>query len=93
MKDKTPTAVAKSDVALKAPTTPTKAPKPNATATPVTPTPPAAQSTLAGPKGVNLEKVDLGKISSILSSLTTAMKNTGVFRSVIMIRTCSPPDV
>ncbi|XP_031708845.1 regulation of nuclear pre-mRNA domain-containing protein 2 isoform X1 [Anarrhichthys ocellatus] len=79
-KDKTSTAVAKSDAASKVPTTPTKASKTNATAaataTPLTPTPAAAQSTPTTPMGVNLEKVDLGKISSILSSLTSAMKNT-----------------
>lgn len=72
---------AKSDAASKPPTTPTKASKTNstaATATSVTPTSATAQSTPATPLGVNLEKVDLGKISSILSSLTSAMKNTGV---------------
>lgn len=85
-KDKTSTAAAaKSDAALSFPTTPTKASKTNAvpaaaTATPVTPTSAAAQSAPTNPLGVNLEKVDLGKISSILSSLTSAMKNTGVFK-------------
>lgn len=93
-KDKTSTAVAKttkSDTASKLPTTPTKALKTNtattaATATPVTPTSAAAQSAPTTPLGVNLEKVDLGKISSILSSLTSAMKNTGVFRGLGKIK-------
>ncbi|XP_041650451.1 regulation of nuclear pre-mRNA domain-containing protein 2 isoform X2 [Cheilinus undulatus] len=77
-KDKLSAAVTKatkSDTAAKAPTTPTKASKANTTAsamaTPVTPT-----SGPVTPLGVNLEKVDLGKISSILNSLTSAMKNT-----------------
>lgn len=91
-KDKTSTAVTKtnkSDVASKLPTTPTKAPKTSATAaaastaTPVTPTSAAAQSAPTTPLGVNLAKVDLGKISSILSSLTSAMKTTGVFWEMI----------
>lgn len=51
---------------------------------PSTPAKPAksnsAQSAALTPMAVNLEKVDLGKISSILSSLTSAMKNTGMFR-------------
>lgn len=83
-KDKASAAVskaAKSEAASKLPTTPTKASKTNASAaasaTPATPT--SAQSAPATPLGVNLAKVDLGKISSILSSLTSAMKNTGVF--------------
>ncbi|XP_034408893.1 regulation of nuclear pre-mRNA domain-containing protein 2-like isoform X1 [Cyclopterus lumpus] len=79
-KDKTDTAVAKSVAASTVPTTPTKASKINATAaataTAVTPTPAPAQSAPITPMGMNLEKVDLGKISSILSSLTSAMKNT-----------------
>uniref|UniRef100_A0A665TZY8 Regulation of nuclear pre-mRNA domain-containing protein 2 n=1 Tax=Echeneis naucrates TaxID=173247 RepID=A0A665TZY8_ECHNA len=82
-KDKTSTAVSKatkSDAASKLPTTPTKPSRTSATtaatATPVTPTSAATQSTPAAPLGVNLAKVDLGKISSILSSLTSAMKNT-----------------
>ncbi|XP_034553362.1 regulation of nuclear pre-mRNA domain-containing protein 2 isoform X2 [Notolabrus celidotus] len=82
-KDKSSAAVAKatkSDAASKPPTTPTKATKTNAmaatTANPVTPTSASAPSTPATPLGVNLEKVDLGKISSILNSLTSAMKNT-----------------
>lgn len=82
-KDKASTAVAKttkSDAAPKPPTTPTKGSKTNAaTATPAQPTSAAAQSAPSTPLGVNLEKVDLGKISSILSSLTSAMKNTGMF--------------
>ncbi|XP_039662710.1 regulation of nuclear pre-mRNA domain-containing protein 2 isoform X2 [Perca fluviatilis] len=79
-KDKASAAVAKSDAASKPPTTPTKVSKINtpaaAPAAPVTPTAAAAQSAPTTPMGVNLEKVDLGKISSILSSLTSAMKNT-----------------
>ncbi|XP_023258106.1 regulation of nuclear pre-mRNA domain-containing protein 2-like isoform X3 [Seriola lalandi dorsalis] len=82
-KDKASTAVSKatkSDASSKPPTTPTKASKTNATtaatATPGTPTSATAQSTPTTPLGVNLAKVDLGKISSILSSLTSAMKNT-----------------
>ncbi|AWO96537.1 putative regulation of nuclear pre-mRNA domain-containing protein 2-like [Scophthalmus maximus] len=82
-KDKASAAVskaAKSDSAPKLPSTPTKASKTNSTAavtaTPVTPTSAAAQSAPATPLGVNLAKVDLGKISSILSSLTSVMKNT-----------------
>lgn len=74
-KDKTiPTAVT-----AVAPTTPTKASKSDvaaATATTVTPTSANAHSTPANPLGVSLAKVDLGKISSILNSLTSAMKNT-----------------
>ncbi|TWW79069.1 Regulation of nuclear pre-mRNA domain-containing protein 2 [Takifugu flavidus] len=53
---------AKPGTASKPPSTPTKPAKSN-------PAPSA-------PGGVNLEKVDLGKISSILNSLTCAMKNT-----------------
>lgn len=60
---------AKPGAAPKPPTTPTKPPKSN-------PAPSA-------PVGVNLEKVDLGKISSILSSLTSAMKNTGRTRGSV----------
>lgn len=60
---------AKSAAASKLPTTPTKSAKSN-----------SAQSAPLTPMGVNLEKVDLGKISSILSSLTSAMKNTGIVR-------------
>ncbi|CAJ1062340.1 regulation of nuclear pre-mRNA domain-containing protein 2 isoform X1 [Xyrichtys novacula] len=82
-KDKASAAVAKttkSDTASRTPTTPTKTSKNNtiaaATANPVVPNSAAAPSTPATPLGVNLEKVDLGKISSILSSLTSAMKNT-----------------
>ncbi|KAK5892294.1 hypothetical protein CesoFtcFv8_012686 [Champsocephalus esox] len=70
----------KSDAPSKLPSTPTKAPKTittaAATATPLTPTSAAAQSAAVTTMGVNLDKVDLGKISSILSSLTSAMKNT-----------------
>ncbi|XP_047454293.1 regulation of nuclear pre-mRNA domain-containing protein 2 isoform X2 [Mugil cephalus] len=82
-KDKPSVAVpktTKSDVASKPPNTPTKASKANtsaaATVTPVTPTSATATSAPTTPLGVNLAKVDLGKISSILSSLTSAMKNT-----------------
>ncbi|XP_026172559.1 regulation of nuclear pre-mRNA domain-containing protein 2-like isoform X2 [Mastacembelus armatus] len=82
-KDKAPTAVAKTnkpDATSKLPTTPTKTSKTNATAsttaTPVTPTSTAAQSAPSTPLGVSLAKVDLGKISSILSSITSAMKTT-----------------
>lgn len=83
-KDKASPAVAKTtklDAVSKPPTTPTKASKSNsaATATPVTPTSTTAPNTSTNPLGVNLAKVDLGKISSILSSLTSAMKNTGAF--------------
>lgn len=77
-KDKTFTAVTKtnkSDAASKLPTNATA----SATNTPVTPTSSTAQTAPTTPLGVNLAKVDLGKISSILSSLTSAMKTTGVF--------------
>lgn len=64
------------DAAPKTPTTPTRASK--VTMGPLTAsTSAAAQSAGPAPLGVSLEKVDLGKISSILSSLTSAMKNTG----------------
>lgn len=71
--------VTKADTAPKTPTTPTKASKVASAAG--TPAPSAsacgtAQSAPSAPLGVSLEKVDLGKISSILSSLTSAMKNT-----------------
>ncbi|KAM9852389.1 regulation of nuclear pre-mRNA domain-containing protein 2 [Aulostomus maculatus] len=69
----------KLDAASKVPTTPTKVSKTNTTATtaaPVTPTSTSAPTSPTTPLGVNLAKVDLGKISSILSSLTAAMKNT-----------------
>nr|XP_020473229.1 regulation of nuclear pre-mRNA domain-containing protein 2 isoform X2 [Monopterus albus] len=80
-KDKVSSAVAKtnkSDATSKLPTTATKASKTSASAaaTPVTPTSTTAQSAPTTPLGVNLAKVDLGKISSILSSLTSAMKTT-----------------
>ncbi|XP_068178917.1 regulation of nuclear pre-mRNA domain-containing protein 2-like isoform X2 [Antennarius striatus] len=78
-KDKVAAAAAKTtkpEVASKPPATPTKAYKSSAAATSVTPTSAAAQNAPTTPLGVNLEKVDLGKISSILSSLTSAMKNT-----------------
>ncbi|XP_069551976.1 regulation of nuclear pre-mRNA domain-containing protein 2-like isoform X1 [Brachyistius frenatus] len=82
-KDKPSTAVSKttkSEAPSKLPNTPTKASKTNAsaaaTATPLTPTSATAASAPTTPLGVNLAKVDLGKISSILSSLTSAMKNT-----------------
>lgn len=80
----TSTAVAKAtkaDAAPKTPTTPTKASKVTTATSTLTPsTSAAAQSTATAPLGVSLEKVDLGKISSILSSLTSAMKNTGTVR-------------
>lgn len=72
----------KPDVLSKLPDTPAKASKVNAptpTSTPVTPTTTKATSAPTSPLGVNLAKVDLGKISSILNSLTSAMKNTGGF--------------
>ncbi|XP_036394718.1 regulation of nuclear pre-mRNA domain-containing protein 2-like [Megalops cyprinoides] len=48
-------------------------------APPSTPTPtPSTPGTPATPLPVNLANVDLGKISSILSSLTSVMKSTGV---------------
>lgn len=65
-KEKSSATADKAAKGSKAPSTPTKAAKSN-----------SAQS---APMAVNLEKVDLGKISSILSSLTSAMKNTGMFR-------------
>ncbi|XP_008430959.1 regulation of nuclear pre-mRNA domain-containing protein 2 [Poecilia reticulata] len=75
----------KSDAASKPQSTPTKPPKPSpsvvTTATPVTPTSAKAITTQTTPLGVNLAKVDLGKISSILSSLTSAMKNTAPTQS------------
>ncbi|CAL8290548.1 unnamed protein product [Merluccius merluccius] len=67
---------------LTLPDTTTKSPKttPPASApaqpTPLTPTAATGQSTPTSPLGVNLANVDLGKISSILSSITSAMKNT-----------------
>ncbi|KAJ8383771.1 hypothetical protein AAFF_G00214580 [Aldrovandia affinis] len=54
--------------------TPTPAPAPTPTPTPTPNTP----GTPATPLPVNLANVDLGKISSILSSLTSVMKSTGV---------------
>uniref|UniRef100_A0A1A7YMB3 Regulation of nuclear pre-mRNA domain-containing protein 2 n=2 Tax=Iconisemion striatum TaxID=60296 RepID=A0A1A7YMB3_9TELE len=85
-KDKPSTAVSKpskSDTTSKPPSTHTKVTKPIdspvaavATATPATPPSTKATNAPAAPLGVNLAKVDLGKISSILSSLTSAMKNT-----------------
>ncbi|CAB1445929.1 unnamed protein product [Pleuronectes platessa] len=76
----------KSDLAPKLPTTPTKAAKTNAntaavTTTTMTPTSASAQSAPTSPLGVNLAKVDLGKITSILNSLTSAMKNTAASSS------------
>ncbi|XP_061675220.1 regulation of nuclear pre-mRNA domain-containing protein 2 isoform X2 [Syngnathoides biaculeatus] len=70
-------AVVKFDEDSKLPTTPTKALKVNTSAsiTPATPT--STSQNPSTPLGVNMAKVDLGKISSILSSLTAAMKNTG----------------
>ena len=68
-KDKNSSTTDKAAKGPKPPSTPTKPAKSN-----------SAQSAPLTPMGVNLEKVDLGKISSILSSLTSAMKNTGMFR-------------
>lgn len=42
-----------------------------------TPPPPAATTPITGPLSMNLAGVDLGKISSIISTLTNVMKNTG----------------
>ncbi|XP_016893463.1 regulation of nuclear pre-mRNA domain-containing protein 2 isoform X2 [Cynoglossus semilaevis] len=80
-KDNASTAVTKatkSDAASKPLTTPAKAAKTNSSsaAAPATPTSASAQNVSSAVMGVNLAKVDLGKISSILSSLTSAMKNT-----------------
>uniref|UniRef100_A0A3Q2ZGD4 Regulation of nuclear pre-mRNA domain-containing protein 2 n=2 Tax=Kryptolebias marmoratus TaxID=37003 RepID=A0A3Q2ZGD4_KRYMA len=84
-KDKSPPSAAKtlkSESTSKLPNTPAKVSKPvalasaAATAAPVTPTSAKVTSAPTAPLGVNLAKVDLGKISSILSSLTSAMKNT-----------------
>ncbi|XP_030604751.1 regulation of nuclear pre-mRNA domain-containing protein 2 isoform X2 [Archocentrus centrarchus] len=82
-KDKPAAAVSKatkSDVPSKLPNTSVKVSKTSASATatttPVTPTSATPTSTPTTPLGVNLAKVDLGKITSILSSLTSAMKNT-----------------
>uniref|UniRef100_A0A1A8P990 Regulation of nuclear pre-mRNA domain-containing protein 2 n=1 Tax=Nothobranchius pienaari TaxID=704102 RepID=A0A1A8P990_9TELE len=84
--DKTDSAVSKTskpDTTSKPPSTPTKVSKaidsPVAavtTATPATPTSAKATNAPVAPLGVNLAKVDLGKISSILSSLTSAMKTS-----------------
>ncbi|XP_035990339.1 regulation of nuclear pre-mRNA domain-containing protein 2 [Fundulus heteroclitus] len=80
--DEESTAVSKtkSDAASKPPSTPTRPSKasPSAvtTAAPVTPTSAKATAAPTAPLGVNLAKVDLGKISSILNSLTSAMKHT-----------------
>nr|XP_057940666.1 regulation of nuclear pre-mRNA domain-containing protein 2-like isoform X2 [Doryrhamphus excisus] len=68
----------KLDADAKPPATPTKTSKSNvasaAMTTPATPT--STSPTTPTTLGVNMAKVDLGKISSILSSLTAAMKNT-----------------
>lgn len=68
-KEKSSVAADKAARGPKLPSTPTRAAKSS-----------SGQSAPLTPMAVNLEKVDLGKISSILSSLTSAMKNTGVFR-------------
>lgn len=68
-KEKTSMAADKAAKGSKPPSTPTRPAKSS-----------SAQSAPLTPMAVNLEKVDLGKISSILSSLTSAMKNTGMFR-------------
>ncbi|MEQ2164326.1 hypothetical protein GOODEAATRI_005560 [Goodea atripinnis] len=89
--DEPSTAVSKTkpDAASKPANTPTKPSKPSpsavTTATPVTPTSAKATTAPTTPLGVNLAKVDLGKISSILSSLTSAMKNTGGFWAALGI--------
>ncbi|CAN9513629.1 unnamed protein product [Ophioblennius macclurei] len=92
-KDKPSTTVAKTaktETTTKTPNTPTKVSKTAApaaaaaattttTAAPATPTSaPTTSAAAAAPLGVNLAKVDLGKISSILSSLTSAMKSSAV---------------
>ncbi|XP_077382059.1 regulation of nuclear pre-mRNA domain-containing protein 2 isoform X1 [Festucalex cinctus] len=69
-----PLVVGKLDADPKTASTPTKASKATAAATVTTPT--SASQTPSTPLGVDMAKVDLGKISSILSSLTAAMKNT-----------------
>ncbi|XP_016342577.1 regulation of nuclear pre-mRNA domain-containing protein 2-like [Sinocyclocheilus anshuiensis] len=51
---------------------------PPANTTPITTTPVPAPVVSPSPLQVNLANVDLGKISSILSSLSNAMKTTGV---------------
>uniref|UniRef100_A0A8C5EJR5 Regulation of nuclear pre-mRNA domain-containing protein 2 n=1 Tax=Gouania willdenowi TaxID=441366 RepID=A0A8C5EJR5_GOUWI len=70
----------KSNAESKPPNTPTKMAKSSSSVAsavlPVTPISATATNTPTAPLGVNLAKVDLGKISSILSSLTSAMKNT-----------------
>ncbi|XP_061838901.1 regulation of nuclear pre-mRNA domain-containing protein 2-like isoform X2 [Nerophis lumbriciformis] len=74
-----PTVVkAKLDADSKPPTTPTKMSKPSIAATTManSATPTSTSPTSTTPLGVNMAKVDLGKISSILTSLTAAMKNT-----------------
>ncbi|XP_041843283.1 regulation of nuclear pre-mRNA domain-containing protein 2 [Melanotaenia boesemani] len=78
-KDKPSSAVAKiskSEAPAKLPNTPTSKTSASATVAPMTPTSAKATTAPTNPLGVNLAKVDLGKISSILSSLTSAMKNT-----------------
>lgn len=67
-KEKNSTTADKAAKGSKAPSTPSKPAKSN-----------PAQSAPLTPMAVSLEKVDLGKISSILSSITSAMKNTGMF--------------
>ncbi|XP_017565806.1 regulation of nuclear pre-mRNA domain-containing protein 2 isoform X1 [Pygocentrus nattereri] len=64
--------------ALAPPTKPT--PEPAASQTPPSsaPTPTTPVPASPAPLQVNLANVDLGKISSILSSITNVMKNTGV---------------
>lgn len=68
-KEKNSTTADKAAKGSKVPSTATKPAKSN-----------SAQSAPLTPMAVNMEKVDLGKISSILSSLTSAMKSTGMFR-------------
>ncbi|KAJ8378617.1 hypothetical protein AAFF_G00238290 [Aldrovandia affinis] len=52
--------------------------QPPSSVTPATPATLVTPATSATPLPVNLANVDLGKISSILSSITSVMKNTGV---------------
>ncbi|XP_037532584.1 regulation of nuclear pre-mRNA domain-containing protein 2, partial [Nematolebias whitei] len=84
-KDKSSPSVSKtlkSETTSKPPTTPTTVSKPvvsaaaAVTTAPVTPVHAKVTSAPTTPLGVDLAKVDLGKISSILNSLTSAMKNT-----------------
>lgn len=70
---------ATSATAAKSPTlTPTKStPEPTATVQTVSSSPVTTPTSTLSPAPLNLANVDLGKISSILNSITNAMKNTG----------------